>query len=381
MACVSWNARGLGTHKTIRALNNLMYKYKPKIVFLSETKQKMKKLEKLRKKCKFENSFYVDPVESAGGLALWWDNDVQISILYSDKNVIDSSISITSEAPWFCSFIYGPPYREEKRDFWEKMSSLRENSNNPWCIMGDSNIVLNQEDKFGGNLYDLAQANWGAFTWTNLRADDDAIMERLDRIVVNSVWLNFFSKAVGISEPAIEKAFLEFHNLSETTNNVAGSNTPQHPAWTPPPTNWVKINCSISVDKFSGSTGAAAMLRNSHGCIIDGISKNDVFSSLDASSIRMGVESARNLGIRNIIIESNNKDLMKRLQSKLFSSWSSAAVEKDIIDRISVFNSCSFCFVPSSCNLAAKWVARMSRTNSCPVNWVCHNPPELQLLL
>ncbi|KAK8568507.1 hypothetical protein V6N12_007056 [Hibiscus sabdariffa] len=153
-------------------------------------------------------------------LALWWDSEVQISILYSDKNVIDSSISTTSEGSWFCSFIYGPSYREEKREFWERMSSLRENSNNPWCIMGDSNIVLSQDDKFRGNLYDLTQANWlksfmddsglldmqiigGAFTWTNLRSDDDAIIERLDRIMFNPAWLNLFSKAVGISEPAI----------------------------------------------------------------------------------------------------------------------------------------------------------------------------------
>ncbi|KAK8569056.1 hypothetical protein V6N12_007588 [Hibiscus sabdariffa] len=118
------------------------------------------KFEKIRRNLKFECSFYVEPVGSAGGLALWWDGETQIQILHADSNVIDTSISLKDGKIWFCSFIYGPSYRERKEAFWEGMRNMRTESDAPWCIMGDSNIILRQEEKIGGNMYDLNQASW-----------------------------------------------------------------------------------------------------------------------------------------------------------------------------------------------------------------------------
>ncbi|KAK9037516.1 hypothetical protein V6N11_022425 [Hibiscus sabdariffa] len=70
MALISWNVRGLGNKDTIRALENLTFKYRLTVVFLSETKQKRRFLEKNRMKMKLSNAFYVDPDGAAGELAL-----------------------------------------------------------------------------------------------------------------------------------------------------------------------------------------------------------------------------------------------------------------------------------------------------------------------
>ncbi|KAK9037488.1 hypothetical protein V6N11_022399 [Hibiscus sabdariffa] len=40
------------------------------------------------------------------------------------------------------------------------MRKMRTELDAPWCIMGDSNIILRQEEKTGGNIYDLHQASW-----------------------------------------------------------------------------------------------------------------------------------------------------------------------------------------------------------------------------
>ncbi|KAK8580326.1 hypothetical protein V6N13_143438 [Hibiscus sabdariffa] len=100
------------------------------------------------------------------------------------------------------------------------MIRLRNNRDSPWCLLGDTNIVIKQEEKVGGNIYDLVQANWlinfmeecsllemhllgGPFSWINQRSDEDAIMERLDRFLFNSAWSEMFNKATGFLEPAI----------------------------------------------------------------------------------------------------------------------------------------------------------------------------------
>ncbi|KAK8982944.1 hypothetical protein V6N11_054929 [Hibiscus sabdariffa] len=109
MAILAWNVRGLGNKETIRALKNSIDKFKPDIVFLSETKQKKRYLEKIKMKMKLVHSYYVEPSGLVGGLSLWWSKDTQITILKDGKHFIDAKISVNGEAEWFGTFIYGPP--------------------------------------------------------------------------------------------------------------------------------------------------------------------------------------------------------------------------------------------------------------------------------
>ncbi|KAK9003478.1 hypothetical protein V6N11_061039 [Hibiscus sabdariffa] len=87
----------------------------------------------------------------AGGLALWWTAEVSITIVKESSNFIDTMLSIKGEDPWFGTFLYGPPHKEDK-------SKIRNESNPCWCIIGDFNIVSNQDEKEGGAPINLAQA-------------------------------------------------------------------------------------------------------------------------------------------------------------------------------------------------------------------------------
>ncbi|KAK8497336.1 hypothetical protein V6N12_064026 [Hibiscus sabdariffa] len=97
MVVMAWNVRGLGNRVTIRALKNSMVKFKPNIVFLSETKQKKRYLENVKMKMKMDHSFYVEPSGLAGGLSLWLTNDTQVTILKHGKHFIDAMISVNGE--------------------------------------------------------------------------------------------------------------------------------------------------------------------------------------------------------------------------------------------------------------------------------------------
>ncbi|KAK9011043.1 hypothetical protein V6N11_043900 [Hibiscus sabdariffa] len=170
MAVFAWNVRGLGNKDSVHALTNSIRKCQPDIVFLSETKQKKRYLEKIKMKMKLENSFYVEPTGLAAGLSLWWSKDTQIKIQGYGKHFIDAEISIKSEAVWFGTFIYGPPYKEQKKEFWELMENLRKG---------------------------------GAFTWSNHRCDDKAILEKLDRVLCSPGWNILFPKAMAMLDIAI----------------------------------------------------------------------------------------------------------------------------------------------------------------------------------
>ncbi|KAL4309661.1 hypothetical protein GQ457_01G027200 [Hibiscus cannabinus] len=83
MATLTWNVRGLGNKDTVRALKNLIQKYQLDIIFLSETKQQKRYLEKIRMKMKMIHSFYVEPNGVAGGS---WDEN-KLTNLFSREEV------------------------------------------------------------------------------------------------------------------------------------------------------------------------------------------------------------------------------------------------------------------------------------------------------
>ncbi|KAL4291393.1 hypothetical protein GQ457_14G013060 [Hibiscus cannabinus] len=94
MVIVSWKVIGLGQSETIKTLKFLIDKHRPCVIFLSETKQKKKFLDRKRIRFKFSTSYYVVPNGLGGGLALWWNEEADISILSCYKNLIDTHISI-----------------------------------------------------------------------------------------------------------------------------------------------------------------------------------------------------------------------------------------------------------------------------------------------
>ncbi|KAM1746475.1 hypothetical protein ACFX11_013103 [Malus domestica] len=55
---------------------------------------------------------------TAGGLCLWWKPCANVQIVSSSKNLIDTFIHLKNENLLFhASFVYGPPYRDEKLPF------------------------------------------------------------------------------------------------------------------------------------------------------------------------------------------------------------------------------------------------------------------------
>ena len=71
MRALAWNCRSASRSLTIRAIKELIRESCPDLVFLSETKLKSAGIDKIKSKLNFFDSYYVDAIGKAGGLALF----------------------------------------------------------------------------------------------------------------------------------------------------------------------------------------------------------------------------------------------------------------------------------------------------------------------
>ncbi|CAN6679292.1 unnamed protein product [Malus baccata var. baccata] len=109
------------------------------------------RINSLRRRLRFANGFNVEPIGKAGGLSLWWDEFMEVQIVFSSKHVIDAIARVEDEHRWVrVTGVYGTPYRGEKSSFWDWMYSHFSPSDIPWLCGGDFNEFLWDHEKSGG---------------------------------------------------------------------------------------------------------------------------------------------------------------------------------------------------------------------------------------
>ncbi|CAL9004798.1 unnamed protein product [Prunus brigantina] len=206
---------------SVQNLGALTRKYRPAIVFLMETKMKDNALNAIRRRFGYRNFVHIDPVGNAGGLALWWDDGLDIQILTSSKHIIDTIVATNDGMnPHRATWVYGTPYREEKDSFWRKMNELRGDTGLPWLCAGDFNEILWSFEKSGGRDASVYQSRFlrqfmdnaglidlgfqgQKFTWRNNRFDGGLIQERLDRGLVSHGWQDLWPNTIALHCPSL----------------------------------------------------------------------------------------------------------------------------------------------------------------------------------
>lgn len=144
---------------------------------------------------------------NSGGLALFWKQDINLQILSSSKNVIDTLISHKGSS-FFASFIYGNPDSSQRSSVWDQLISLSLTRNSAWILAGDFNEIIDNSEKSGGP--ERAEGSFGAFrnmltncdlfdlkhtgvslSWRGRRRSH-LVYCRLDRVLVNPAWSDYF---------------------------------------------------------------------------------------------------------------------------------------------------------------------------------------------
>jgi hypothetical protein len=97
----------------------------------------------------FRNCLAVSSDRLSGGLALFWDESINVSLLSKGERYIDVVISEAPDAtPWCVTFVYGKPRVEKRKDMWDLMCTLCGEWLGPWTLMGDFNEAMWQYEHF-----------------------------------------------------------------------------------------------------------------------------------------------------------------------------------------------------------------------------------------
>ena len=138
MRILSWNCRGLGQPRTVQELVCLVSTHLSSIVFLSETRQNKERVNNLRWRLSLKDGLLHDGRGKGGGIALYWDESVEIKKLSLGPRYIDVLIrNNPNEQWWRGTFIYGEPEAHERIHMWNLIRRIKNNSNAPWMLIGD----------------------------------------------------------------------------------------------------------------------------------------------------------------------------------------------------------------------------------------------------
>ncbi|KAL7204769.1 hypothetical protein ACSBR2_017806 [Camellia fascicularis] len=111
-----------------------------------ETKNKVGVLERIRRRLQFPNSCYVDPVGTASGLALWWQDEVDIGIRSKSGGILRCVISMLN-TKWLTTFIYATLRASQREVFWNCIWRIAWENQLPWLYIDGVDNVQERLDR------------------------------------------------------------------------------------------------------------------------------------------------------------------------------------------------------------------------------------------
>ncbi|XP_057250800.1 uncharacterized protein LOC130591483 [Beta vulgaris subsp. vulgaris] len=168
--------------------------------------------ESLKERLGFANAFAVGSIGRAGGLCIFWTEDVKFTLVSFSQNHICGDIDAGSMS-WRFVGIYGWPKEEDKHKTWSLLRHLCEESPLPLLIGGDFNEIMSYGEKEGGvdrnrramvafreTVDDLMLRDLGFvgpwYTWERGNTAATRIRERLDRFLCSASWFDLYSDFV-----------------------------------------------------------------------------------------------------------------------------------------------------------------------------------------
>lgn len=155
-----------------------------------------------------DSHFLISPEgHGAGGLALLWRSDINIQILSSNRNFINTMITFKN-TNFQSTFIYGAPEIHLRQEAWNSLTNIAAPSDSPWFLTGDFNEITSNAEKSGGierpessfsnfrtflsscDLFDIKHSG-NFLSWRGKRGTH-LVHCRLDRTLANSSWSDLF---------------------------------------------------------------------------------------------------------------------------------------------------------------------------------------------
>ncbi|KAF8090519.1 hypothetical protein N665_0475s0053 [Sinapis alba] len=156
-----------------------------------------------------------------GKLWVVWNQEVRITPCFKSSQMITVSVLMGGmEEEFLCSFVYASNVPEERRELWNDLKDHQDSTmfkDKPWIVVGDFNEILELEDHVGHNIPTVSmgmrefqevirhnrfmdmKAHGPKLTWSNKRKDE-LIQRKLDRTLINDVWITKFPQTYCVFE-------------------------------------------------------------------------------------------------------------------------------------------------------------------------------------
>ena len=210
MNAVSWNCRGLGNLRTVKALKRALKKKAPICVFLMETKLTTEQLNDMKQNWEYNQGLVVSCDGLKGGLALLWKPTTQVHVQNFSRWFIDAHLfcNVTG-SKWRLTGFYGQPDTNRREETWTLLESLKHSNNLPWLCLDDYNEIISQTEKSGGDLRPTRQMDrfcsvihhcgftdlgytGSPYTWSRNHPIEGRTYIRLDRALATMAWKSLF---------------------------------------------------------------------------------------------------------------------------------------------------------------------------------------------
>ncbi|XP_028554069.1 uncharacterized protein LOC114580488 [Dendrobium catenatum] len=206
---VFWNCRGAKKKKASLYLKEIAKEHKVIFVGLLETKLSFIYSKEVDSLIGIGWDFnYLPSAGLSGGILVMWKSRMtSYNVIESYSQFIIGYMDIPLIVKWRIATSYGSKEVHKRRDLWNGLEPYI-SIDFPLIIGGDFNCLLAKEEKKGvrrfimslgpkemksffisNNLYELKFMG-PMFTWSNNKKGQDRIMERLDRMIVNSYSVN-----------------------------------------------------------------------------------------------------------------------------------------------------------------------------------------------
>uniref|UniRef100_A0A803NJP8 Reverse transcriptase n=1 Tax=Cannabis sativa TaxID=3483 RepID=A0A803NJP8_CANSA len=168
-------------------------------------------VERFKIRVGFKGCFSIVVNGRKGGLSMLWRISDETHLTNYSNNHIDVEVRIPGVAKWRLFGFYGEPNRNLRYHTWNLLRSMAAESSLPWCVIGDFNNIISNDDKKGGRPYpatlissfqvavmdshliDLELRGY-QYTWERSRGTNRNVEIRLDRAMVTQQWLDMFNE-------------------------------------------------------------------------------------------------------------------------------------------------------------------------------------------
>lgn len=138
MSCLSWNCRRAANPRAIHVLKDLVRGRRADFIFLIETICDSGKFSEIKHAINYDDCAVVDKRGHSGGLALFWNNTIGVTLIGQLDHHIDMKVKFGHENPYRLTGFYSHADRGQRHLSWALIRELAQLNNLPWLLLGTS---------------------------------------------------------------------------------------------------------------------------------------------------------------------------------------------------------------------------------------------------